>query len=90
MTGLVGAERHGLGLGLVELLLAEAGAQLVQAVWCADVVEARRACGRAGPYCSAGGRLVGERDDAVRRWGCAEKLQRERLAVATASRSSAD
>ncbi len=26
MTGLVGAERHGLGLGLVELLLAEAGA----------------------------------------------------------------
>ena len=89
MTGLVGAERHGLGLGLVELLLAEAGAQLVQAVLCADVVEARRACGRAGPYRSAGGRLVGERDDAARRWGCAEKLQRERLAVATASRSPA-
>jgi len=56
----------------------------------ADVVEARRACGHAGPCRSAGGRLVGERDDAVRRWGCAEKLQRERLAVATASRSPAD
>ena len=26
MTGLVGAERHGLGLGLFELFLAEAGA----------------------------------------------------------------
>ena len=26
MAGLVGAERHGLGLGVVELLLAEAGA----------------------------------------------------------------
>jgi hypothetical protein len=88
--GLVGAERHGFGLGLFELLLAEAGARLVQAVLCADVVEARRACGHAGPYRSAGGRLVGERDDAARRWGCAEKLQRERLAVATASRSPAD
>ena len=55
-----------------------------------DVVEARRACGHAGPYRSAGGRLVGERDDAARRWGCAEKLQRERLAVATASCSPAD
>src|SRR5690349_8144236 len=54
---------------------------------CADVVEARRACGHAGPYRSAEGRLVGQRDDAARRWGCAEKLQRERLAVATASRS---
>ncbi len=29
--------------------------------------EARRACGRAGPYRSAGGRLVGECDDAARR-----------------------
>jgi hypothetical protein len=51
---------------------------------------ARRACGHAGPYRSAGGRLVGERDDAARRWRCAEELQRERLAVATASRSPAD
>src|SRR6266568_4322399 len=65
-------------------------AQLVQVVLCADVVEARRACGRTGPYRSGGGRLVGERDDAARRWGCAEKLQRERLAVATASRCPAD
>ena len=65
--GLVGAERHGLGVGLFELLLAGAGAQLIPAVLCADVVEARRACGRAGPYRSAGGRLVGERDDAARR-----------------------
>jgi hypothetical protein len=77
-------------LGLFELLLAEAGAQLVQPVLCADVVEARRACGRAGRDRSAGGGLVGERDDAARRWGCAEKLQRERLAVATAISSSAD
>ena len=30
--GFVAAERDGLGLGLVELLLAEAGARLVQAV----------------------------------------------------------
>ncbi len=90
VEGLVGAERHGLGLGLFELLLAEAGAQLVQAVLCADMVEARRACGHAGPYRSAGGRLVGEGDDAARRWGCAEKLQLERLAVATASSSPAD
>ena len=37
--GFVAAERHGLGLGLVELLLAEAGARLVQAVRCADVAE---------------------------------------------------
>src|SRR6266536_5733763 len=65
-------------------------AQLVQAVLCADMVEARRACGHAGPYRSAGGRLVGEGDDAARRWGCAEKLQLERLAVATASSSPAD
>ena len=79
-----------LGVGLFELLLAEPGARLVPAVVCADVVEARRACGRAGPYRSAGGRLVGERDDAVRRWGCAEKLQREPLAVATASRCTVD
>ena len=64
--------------------------QLVQAVLCAAVAEARRACDRAGPCRSAGGRLVGERDDAVRRWGCAEELQRERLAVATASCSPAD
>ena len=63
--GLVGAGRHGLCLGLFELPLAEAGAQLVQAVLCPDVVEARRACGHAGPCRSAGGRLVGERDDAV-------------------------
>jgi hypothetical protein len=55
-----------------------------------DLGAARRACGHAGPYRSTGGRLVGERDDAARRWGCAEKLQRERLAVATASRSPAD
>jgi hypothetical protein len=75
---------------LFELLLAEAGVYLVQAVLFADVVEARRACGHAGPYRSTGGRLVGERDDAARRWGCAEELQRERLAVATASRSPAD
>ena len=40
--GLVGAERHGLGVGLFELLLAGAGAQLIPAVLCADVVEARR------------------------------------------------
>jgi hypothetical protein len=46
--------------------------------------------GERAPYRSAGGRLVGERDDAARRWGCAEKLQRERLAVAIASRSPAD
>jgi hypothetical protein len=32
VEGLVGAERHDLGLGLVELLPAAAGAQLVQAV----------------------------------------------------------
>ena len=89
VEGLVGAERHGLGLGLFELLLAEAGARLVQAVLCADVVEARRACGRAGSYRSAGGRVVGERDDAVRRWGCAEERQRERLAVAAAGRCPA-
>ncbi|HLX47426.1 MAG TPA: AAA domain-containing protein [Streptosporangiaceae bacterium] len=38
---------------------------------------------------SAGGRLVGERDDAARRWGCAEKLQREPVAVATARRCPA-
>ena len=30
------------------------------------------------------------RDDAARRWGCAEKLQRDRLAVVTASGSPAD
>ena len=85
-----GAKRHGLGVGVFELLPTEAAAQLVQAVLRADVAEARRACGHAGPYRSAGGRLVGERDDAVRCRGCAEKLQRERLAVATASRSPAD
>jgi len=89
VEGLAEAERQGLGLGLFELLLAEAGAQLVHAVLCADVVEARRACGRAGRCRSAEGRLVGERDDAARRWGCAEKRQRERLAVAIASRSPA-
>jgi hypothetical protein len=55
----------------------------------ADVVEARRAGGHAGPDRSAGGRLVGERDDAARRWGCVEKLQPERLAAATAARSPA-
>jgi hypothetical protein len=35
VEGLAGAERHGLGLGLSGLLLAEAGVQLVQAVLCA-------------------------------------------------------
>ena len=87
--GFVAAERHGLGLGLVELLLAEAGARLVQAVSARMWLRPRRACGHAGPYRSAGGRLVGERDDAARRWGCAEKLQRERLAVAAAGRCPA-
>src|ERR687888_532472 len=49
---------------------------------CADVVEARRAGGHAGPYCLAGGRLVGERDHAVRRGGRGEQLQRELLPAA--------
>ena len=48
---------------------------------CADVVEARRACSRAGPGRSTEGGLVGERDDAARRWGRIQKLQRERLAL---------
>jgi hypothetical protein len=46
---------------------------------CADVVETRRAYGHAGSYHSAGGGLVGERDDAARRRGRADELQRERL-----------
>src|ERR687887_45647 len=49
---------------------------------CADVVEARRACGHAGPCCLAGGRLVGERDHAVRRGGRGDELQRELLPAA--------
>jgi hypothetical protein len=42
----------------------------------------RRARGHAGPYCLAGGRLVGERDHAVRRGGRGEELQRELLPAA--------
>jgi DNA-binding transcriptional MerR regulator len=46
-----------------------------------DYIQAARRNNGTGP--SAGGRLVCERDDAARRWGCAKKLQPERLAVAT-------
>jgi hypothetical protein len=53
-------------------------------------LQVRVPAGTPGAYRSAGGGLVGERDDAVRRWGCAEKLQRERLAVATANCCPAD
>src|SRR5207248_1592240 len=52
---------------------------------CDERVETRRACGHAGSYQSAGGRLVGECDDAVGRWGCREELQRECLPAARRS-----